>query len=523
MRKSYTNVKRRIRVVAFAAVAGLLALPNLASAQPAEGQQDEVFQKTRDVTIPGNNLVSFDISWFEGSLNRYYLGDRSNKSVDVVIPPNTTTDKQFMPGFVGARGIDSVTGNVCGPPTGGTCVASNDVSGPDGVMVIDNAGTKQLWVGDGDSRVWVLDPITGLKLTLAGGATNPIPTSSNNHRRADELCFDSADGLVMVANNADDPPFASIISTTTYTVVGKIVFDGTKGAPKSTNGAEQCQWSPRTGMFYINVPGINTPDDGTGVTVEVNPKIVKGGNVGKVVAVFDIDVGDCAAPQGMALGPAPQIFLGCNAPSPDGHSNTVVINEISGSTIGKLPDQGGNDEVWFNPGDGHYLGAGGQTQPTERLIVVDSTGKRPDESVKTGTNCNTTRRAHSVAADPNTNEVYVPIPATTGTVVPDCPTGAAYFTSDLCTTPTKGCVAVFKPVGINDKSSSVGTDGPSSSVGTNGVSSSVGTNGMSSSVGTNGASSSVGTNNMSSPVVQSSSVPSEPPVRVRRSVEENEM
>src|SRR5947199_5185874 len=159
MTKSYIDVKRRLWGVALFAAAGVLAMPSLASAQPKEGTQDEVFQKTRDVAIPGNALVSFDISWFEGSLNRYYLGDRSNKSVDVIDPPSTVT--QFTPGFVGARGIDSVTHNVCGPPTTGTCVASNDVSGPDGVMVIDNNGTKQLWVGDGNSRVWVLNPETG--------------------------------------------------------------------------------------------------------------------------------------------------------------------------------------------------------------------------------------------------------------------------------------------------------------------------------------------------------------------------
>jgi len=453
MTKSYISTSNLMRAVVVGAVAGLLAMPSLASAQPKEGK-DEVFAKTRAVPIPGNALVSFDISWFEGSLNRYYLGDRSNKSVDVIDPPSTVT--QFTPGFVGARGIDSVTGNVCGPPTTGTCVASNDVSGPDGVIVINNSGKKQLWVGDGDSRVWVLDPTTGTKLTLAGGAANPIPTSSNNHKRADELCFDAADGLVMVANNADNPPFASIISTKTYTVVGKIVFDGTKGAPKSTNGAEQCQWSPRTGMFYINVPGVHDPDDGTGATVVVNPKIGTAPNVGKVGAVFVIPVGDCAAPQGMAVGPAPQIFLDCNAVSPDGHSNTVVINENTGAVIGKLPDEGGDDEVWFNPGDGHYFGGGGQTAPTERLIIVDSTGKRPDQSVTTGTNCNTARRAHSVAADPSTNEAYVPIPATTGTPGA-CPTSssAPFFTSTLCTDPTKGCVAVFGPVGTDDKPSSV--------------------------------------------------------------------
>jgi hypothetical protein len=454
MTKSYRPMSRCIRAVALWTVAGVLAMPSLASAQPQEGT-DEVFAKTRAVPIPGNALVSFDISWFEGSLNRYYLGDRSNKSVDVIDPPSTVT--QFTPGFVGARSVDE-TGAICTPPATPphTCTASNDVSGPDGVIVINNNGKKQLWVGDGNSRVWVLDPATGAVLTLAGGAPNPIPTSSNNPKRADELCFDSADGLVMVANNADDPPFASIISTKTYTVVGKIVFDGTNGAPKSTNGAEQCQWSPRTGMFYINVPGVHDPDDGTGATAVINPKKGTAPHVGKVVNVFVIPVADCAAPQGMAVGPDKQIFLGCNAASPNGHFNTVVINENSGAVIGRLPDEGGNDEVWFNPGDGHYFGAGGQTAPTERLIIVDSAGKRPDLSVTTGTNCNTTRRAHSVAADPNTNEAYVPIPATTGTVGA-CPTKSSppFFTSDLCSVPAKGCVAVFGPVGKDDQSRSI--------------------------------------------------------------------
>ena len=32
----------------------------------------------------------------------------------------------------------------------------------------------------------------------------------------------------MVANNADDPPFASFISTTTYQVVAQIPFNGTE-------------------------------------------------------------------------------------------------------------------------------------------------------------------------------------------------------------------------------------------------------------------------------------------------------
>ena len=111
----------------------------------------------------------------------------------------------------------------------------------------------------------------------------------------------------MAANNADDPPFASIISTTTYTVVAKIPFDGTNGAPKSNNGAEQCQWSPRTGLFYISIPGIDGHPDGEGGVAVIDPKTKK------VVNTFIIPVDDCAAPQGMAVGPSSQILLGCNA------------------------------------------------------------------------------------------------------------------------------------------------------------------------------------------------------------------
>src|SRR5262245_18755751 len=174
------------------AIAAVIALAGTAWA--GEKRNDEVFSLQTVIPIPGNPsgtaLVSFDISWADPVLKRYYLGDRSNKTVDVIdtstTPPSFLT--QFKPtsptaplGFVG------FTGN-------------NDTSGPDGVMTVDN---KELWVGDGMSRVWVLNATTGAALTLPGGAPNPIPTDTNNLNRADELCYDPVDHLVLVANNAD--------------------------------------------------------------------------------------------------------------------------------------------------------------------------------------------------------------------------------------------------------------------------------------------------------------------------------
>ena len=64
--------------------------------------------------------------------------------------------------------------------------------------------------------------------------------------RADELCFDPRDQLVLVANDAETPfPFVSIISTVNYSILQQIVMNGTVApggtvkSPAATNGIEQ--------------------------------------------------------------------------------------------------------------------------------------------------------------------------------------------------------------------------------------------------------------------------------------------
>jgi hypothetical protein len=416
----------------------------------SELRNDETYNQFIAVPLPAGSapLVSFDISWVDSVLRTYYLADRNNKSVDAVstLTYGVSLLQPGGAGFVGARSTlaDGIT--ICTtatPPA--VCAGNNNVSGPDGVLTVDN---KELWVGDGNSRIWVMNPTTGAALTLPGGAPNPIPTSTGNPNRADELCYDPVDHLVMAANNADNPPFASLISTTTYTVVGKIVYDGTKGAPKSTNGAEQCAWSPRTGMFTETIPGVNNPDDGTGVVAVIDPKTMT------VVKTFPIPLDDCSTPQGQAVGPAPQILLGCNGKSPDGVFKTVIINENSGAVIQTLLNEGGNDEVWYNPGDGHYFLGRGQFLPDEYLGVVDSQGRAQDQSIQTGNAGGTTRRTHSVAADASTNFVYMPIPAVGGGTAP-----LLGFQSTLCggtaALQGAGCIAIFAPTLPDDSAPKV--------------------------------------------------------------------
>ena len=387
----------KLRFATFAALFPLLAVGGSAAA-------DEVFKATTAITLPGNQkIVSFDISFVDPLIGLYVLGDRTNKAVDVIDTDTNTVSTQLTatPPFAGAA-TSCASGN------------NNDCSGPDGVIIIRH---REVWVGDGDSTVKVID-------LFSRDTTHVI--STNGKFRADELCFDPRDRLVMVANNADDPPFATIISTVDYSVKATIKFDGTNGAPKSNNGAEQCQWSHRTGKFYISIPGIDGQPAGTGGVAVIDPKTKT------VEDTFIVPLASCEAPQGMALGPDHQMLLGCNGAGGANHP-TAIIDERNGKVIRTLKNQSGSDMVWFNPGDGHYFLARSAAVGSQQLLgVVDSDGIRQDQSVPTTLTAGPPN-AHSVAADPVMNQVYVPIPGG----------GKSNVCSTAGGSDTQGCIAVF--------------------------------------------------------------------------------
>ncbi|HEY1472644.1 MAG TPA: hypothetical protein VGF53_01015 [Pseudolabrys sp.] len=371
---------------------------------------DENFAPVTIISLPGGQKIqSFDISFVDPVIGIYILGDRTNKAVDVIDTTTNTVLTQLMAGFVG-------------PST------SNDTAGPDGVMTV---GHHEVWAGDGTSTVKVIDLFSQqLTHTISTGGT----------ARADEMCLDPRHHLVMAANNADSPPFASLISTTTYSVVKKIPFDGTNGAPNSNNGAEQCQWDHRTGKFYISIPGIVGQPAGTGGVAVIDPVTMN------VETTFIIPLASCEAPQGMAIGPDHQILLGCNGAGGANHP-TAVIDDRNGHVIKTLANESGSDEVWFNEGDGHYFLARSAAVGSNQLLgIVDADlpglghdQEQPGDDIKADADVITAnksiagRNAHSVAADPNTNQVYVPIPA-----------GVSTICSSKGGNDANGCIAVFK-------------------------------------------------------------------------------
>lgn len=393
------------------AAAAMLLVGGAASA-------DEVFSARNQVTLPGTQKVtSFDISFVDPVIGLYLLADRANKVVHAI---DTTTN--------------TVLAELTATPPFSGATPSNDNAGPDGVLTVNH---REAWVGDGPSQIKVID-------LFSQKTTHVISTGGVN--RADELCFDPRDQLVLMANDAESPfPFVSFVSTVDYSVLSRLTMDGTVASggtiasPKATNGIEQCQWDRRTGKFYVNIPEVNGPGNDTqpGAVVAISPETLQ------IEAVYSIPLSKCAGPQGMAIGPDHQILLGCNDPNKTVPS-TVVIDDRNGHVIATIAGEDGADEVAFNEGDSQYfLALSGGANP-QRLGVIDTDshehgkgGIAEDQSVPIGLPNNPPSSphgtAHSVAADPVFNQIYVPIPATAGLSV--C-SGAGG--SDA-----QGCIAVF--------------------------------------------------------------------------------
>jgi len=403
----------------------------------------QVFSPTAAITVGDETaqpLNSFDISFVEPAIGLYVLGDRTNNAIDMV----DTHSNAFL-GFCGHNQFQGAVPN----PNG---TINNNVSGPNGVLIRDN---REIWAGDGDSTVKVFD-VAGCGETTVPSHT--IPTGTPADKRADEMCYDPVDQIIMVANNAADTPFATLISTIFYVKLVSIPF------PQSTNGAEQCQWNPVTGLFYITIPGIETPDNGHGQVVVINP----GTLMVDARSPFDIPLTACASPQGLAVGPGNDMLVGCNG-NGSATQSSVIIGAGVGQLLATIPNQSGPDEVWFNPGNLRYFLARSNAGSGFQALGIIDAGARVANippGIQTGAPVNNPPSdlhpsAHSVAADSVTGKTFWPIPANPpvgGGPQGDTPFGLCSFAGG---DDTKGCILVvegFVPVG--DPTANASADPP---------------------------------------------------------------
>ena len=379
---------------------------------------------TLNTTSPGKMIV-FDISWVDQATQLYYLADRSNAVIDVINAKTDTFVRQIDGKFRGFSG-------------------SNDTSGPNGVVVIGRPGHQFLIATDANSRV--------VSINLQNDTiVNEVSTGGKAGLRADELAFDPADNLLLPVNNADSPPFATLIKvdpqTGTLTQPQNIEGVDRITFTDATNGAEQPQWDPGTRRFYISIPEINGPG-GTGpdgAVKRINP------HTATVEATFAVSV---CQPAGLTVGPHGDLLVGCSVifnsagtvwlglSDPNTAAPIQVIMDAKTGTVDKMvAGVGGSDEVWFNSGDGRYYTASranpgavlnGTNPPTDPVLgVIDANSKTLVQIVPTFNTPNPTSppprgTAHSVAVNSHNDHVFVPLPA--NNVFPGCQTG---------------CIAVF--------------------------------------------------------------------------------
>jgi hypothetical protein len=328
----------------------LIALPNLA---------------------PGGSF-SFDIGAVDTASHRYFLADRTNKALDIV--DTTTFAVRQVAGFTGVK-------------------SSNDTSGPDGVVAVPGGS---VYVGDVNA-VKVVDPTAGsIVATITTGAAG---------FRSDEGCYDPDDHLVMFANPADSPPYATWISTTTNTIKATHNFVG-------SGGLEQCQYDPGTKSFFIN-------NDATAANPHGELDVIPAATVvaGAPVVSAAYSEGTCGA-TGLALGPNENLLVGCDAPA-GSPQITLVMSATTGAVVKTITQVGGEDQVAYDATRNRYYTASrdwtasgisvtGNTGAafTPVLGVIDAATNTWIMNLPTGSN------AHSVAVDSTTGNVFVPVPPT---------------------------------------------------------------------------------------------------------------
>jgi hypothetical protein len=428
----------------------LLALGGAALAHPCGGSE-ESRTETRCLTavqIPGNPLRSFDISFVNGSRAEYYLSDRSNAGIDV-ISTQTNTFRRTIGGFVGVKL------NAAG-------AVNNNISGPDGVT----SHGRWLYAGDGDSTLHVID-----LQAPAQSATQQI-VSTGGTMRVDEMALTTDGTLLLAANNADDPPFATLLaangdlSASAVHLISRIGVDPAIVPAGFGLSLEQPAWEPKTGRFYVSIPVIADNPAGCnygqlagavtchGGLLVIDPTAITTASV--EIGAFEVGTNTGVVmltgcgPNGATVGPHGNLLVGCTPQNNPSDATTLVINTKNKhfTHVGGIT---GSDEVWFDAGhQRYYTGSwracglpAGCPAPIGGTVlgVIDGQTNLLIETIPQS------QGSHSVAVDSTLNRIYVP------QVAPFAVVGAGGDTTNvgarICGG-TKGCIAVYVHGGDDD-------------------------------------------------------------------------
>jgi hypothetical protein len=284
--------------------------------------------------------------------------------------------------------------------------------------------------------------------------------------------------LLLAANNAEDPPFATLFnangdnSASNVTIKIKVTVNNAIIPSGAGLSLEQPSWDPTTKRFYVSVPQIaNNPSgcsfgsapycEGGLLIFDPNNLTPGGTQCGTgstaahcVLGAFNatnntgvLPLSDCG-PNGSTVGPNDNLLLGCTPQNVPTNKTTQVINAKT-KNFANIGNITGSDEVWFNAGDTRYYTGSSRDCGTTGtcpnppnfpgfavLGVIDAEINLLIEKIPQSSN------SHSVAADCKRNKIYVPQVAPSSVVG----SGGDITTvgAGICGQATNGCVAVYE-------------------------------------------------------------------------------
>lgn len=319
------------------------------------------------IPVPGL-LTSYDISYVDQATQRLYIADRGNKAIDIF----DAKEDKYIGRVGGMKGLAMKGGK-----------PDNDHSGPNGVLAYGD----EAWVGDGGSLLKNVN----LKTMQVVDTIN-----LGGEARADEMEYDPKDQVLIVANDADDPPFVTLVSTKPgHKIIGKITY------PDATDGIEQAAYNPADGMFYLSLPEIGG-EARNGAIAVIDPNTAK--------EVRRIATFGCHG-NGLVFGPNQNMLLGCTAHGKEGMEAKFVIYNASGAVVATAPGAGGADEVAYSKTNNQYYAAASNNPTGHALVVIDA---GTNKIVPGGIISITGGAPHSVAVNDANGHIYMPVSAKEG-------------------------------------------------------------------------------------------------------------
>jgi hypothetical protein len=240
------------------------------------------------------------------------------------------------------------------------------------------------------------DPSLQFASATPGMAGGPVPSGASGHAAGfnpDVACHHGP--ILDIHTGVYDPTCDPGVTPTVC--MGAI-------APAGLGG--MAYYAPLNSFLITN--GNSTADITVGSVDVIDPlhPVTVGGVTSFVPAIVNSYPTPMCMPTGVNVGPGTDVLVGCA--DHDGRAfapSTIIINGTTGEILTTINNVGFVDETWYNPGDNNYYLAARDMPTGPVLGVISAKTRQWLQNVSTNGN------AHSVAADPINNHIFVPLPS----------------------------------------------------------------------------------------------------------------